>query len=86
MAYEPSTWADGEAGGTPITAAALNKIEQGIGGSAEASHTHAAGDIASGTLSTARIPSLAISKITGLQDALDALSARLDTLEGGGAA
>jgi hypothetical protein len=30
MAFEPRTWADGEAGGTPITAAELNRIEQGI--------------------------------------------------------
>lgn len=35
MAYEPSTWADGESGGTPITASALNKIEQGIAAKAE---------------------------------------------------
>lgn len=30
MAYERQTWADGEAGGTPITAARLNHIEEGI--------------------------------------------------------
>lgn len=30
MAFTPKTWADGEAGGTPITAAELNRIEQGI--------------------------------------------------------
>jgi hypothetical protein len=30
MAYEPKTWADGEAGGTPITADSLNHIETGI--------------------------------------------------------
>lgn len=36
-----------------------------------ASHTHAASDITSGTLDDARIPSLAISKTTGLQAALD---------------
>lgn len=30
MAYEPTVWADGEAGGTPITADALNKLEQGL--------------------------------------------------------
>lgn len=27
MAFEPGKWADGEAGGTPITAAELNRIE-----------------------------------------------------------
>lgn len=36
-----------------------------------ASHTHAAGDVTSGTLAAARVPSLAISKITGLQSELD---------------
>lgn len=35
-------------------------------------HTHIAADIISGTLDDARIPDLAISKTTGLQDALDA--------------
>lgn len=30
MAYEPQEWADGEDGGTPITAERLNHIEQGI--------------------------------------------------------
>ena len=30
MAFEPKTWADGEEGGTPITAAELNRIESGI--------------------------------------------------------
>jgi hypothetical protein len=30
MAYDKQTWADGEAGGTPITAARLLHIEQGI--------------------------------------------------------
>lgn len=32
MAYNPQTWADGEAGGTPITADRLNHIEQGVAG------------------------------------------------------
>ena len=27
MAFEPGKWADGSAGGTPITAAELNRIE-----------------------------------------------------------
>lgn len=30
MAYTPFEWADGEQGGTPITAERLNHIEQGI--------------------------------------------------------
>lgn len=28
--YEPTTWADGSSGGTPITAAQLNRMETGI--------------------------------------------------------
>ncbi|APU92091.1 hypothetical protein SEA_YEEZY_13 [Gordonia phage Yeezy] len=28
MAYTPKTWANGAGGGTPITAAELNRIEQ----------------------------------------------------------
>lgn len=38
---------------------------------APAAHTHAAADVVSGVLAAARIPSLAISQITGLQTALD---------------
>lgn len=30
MAYTPTDWKDGAAGGTPITAAELNRMEQGI--------------------------------------------------------
>lgn len=30
MAYTPKTWADGAAGGTPVTAFELNRIEGGI--------------------------------------------------------
>lgn len=30
ISYTPTTWADGADGGTPITAARLNNIEQGI--------------------------------------------------------
>ena len=38
---------------------------------ASTSHTHAATDVTSGTFADARIPSLAISKISGLQTALN---------------
>lgn len=30
MAFEPRTWANGKGGATPITAAELNRIEDGI--------------------------------------------------------
>ena|SRR5699024_1697364 len=55
--------------------------KQASGSYAAASHTHAAGDVDSGTFSTARIPALAISKITGLQAKIDEIEGRLDALE-----
>lgn len=30
MAFSPKTWVDGAGGGTPITAAELNRLEQAI--------------------------------------------------------
>lgn len=80
MAYTPQTWADGEAGGTPITAAALTHIETGIADATDAAEAALVADdipslpaskINSGTLADARIPALAIAKVTGLQAALD---------------
>lgn len=44
-------------------------------------HTHAAADINSGTFADARIPALAIAKITGLEARLTAIEGRLDGLE-----
>lgn len=44
-------------------------------GAAATSHTHPASDVVSGTLDEARIPSLAISKTSGLQTALDGKAA-----------
>ena len=80
---------------TPVSAEALEHIESGIAAAAEtadgaatAEHNHAAGDVTSGTFTVARIPDLAQSKINGLtaalgdlNDALDALTARVETLE-----
>lgn len=102
MAFTPDKWKDGESGGTPITASELNRIEASGAAASEAtgwadvtgkpatfppeSHTHAASEVSSGTLAVARIPALAVSKITGLQATLDDLEARVATLEGGGAA
>src|SRR5690625_1866096 len=45
------------------------------------SHTQAARDVDSGTISTARSPALAISKITGLQAKINEIEGRLDALE-----
>lgn len=48
---------------------------------APATHTHAAADIDSGTLADARIPALAIAKITGLQAIIDDYETRIAALE-----
>lgn len=42
MAFTPKTWADGTAGGTPVTAAELNRMEQGIDTAVEGSGITAA--------------------------------------------
>lgn len=43
MAFEPDKWADGEDGGTPITAAELNRIESAGAAKAAKGDTGAAG-------------------------------------------
>lgn len=79
MAFEPDKWADGEEGGTPITAAELNRME-------------AAGEVAAKTATWGQIakrpasfqPSEhnhSISEITDLQGVIDAIEGRLDVLE-----
>ena len=52
--------------------AALDAVEAIAGAAAEAGHKHAAADVTSGTFADARIPAIAVSKVTGLQAALDA--------------
>ena len=49
----------------------IDGLQALLDGKAASSHVHAAGDITSGTFADARIPNLAISKITSLQGALD---------------
>jgi len=51
--------------------ATIASLQGLLDGKAESEHTHAAADITSGTLAAARIPALDISKVTGLQAALD---------------
>lgn len=77
-AANPLPTSGGGSGGGPVD---WEDVENKPSEFPPASHTHAAGDVSSGTFSTARIPALAISKITGLQDALDGILARLDALE-----
>lgn len=39
MSYEPQVWQDGPEGGTPISAARLNHLEQGVAGISQAQDT-----------------------------------------------
>lgn len=51
MAYTQKTWADGSAGGTPVTAAELNRMETGI----DMAHDHLIGiQVWNGTAWSAR--------------------------------
>lgn len=49
----------------------LDAIEAEVTSKSDGDHKHAAADITSGTFADARIPALAIAKVTGLQAALD---------------
>ncbi len=90
MAYNPYTWSDGAEGNTPITAARLNALEQGLGTASTNAEADIevgdvpnlpAGKIDSGTFADDRIPTLAQSKITGLVAALSDIHDRLEALE-----
>jgi len=41
ISYTPTTWADGADGGTPITAARLNNIEQGVSAATKQANANA---------------------------------------------
>lgn len=60
----------------------LDAIEAAVTGKAETGHKHAAADITSGTLTAARIPTLDIAKVSGLQGALDGKQASGDYATG----
>lgn len=90
MAYTKfhEAWENSPSTATPVSAAALDHIEQGISnasstadGAAPASHTHVAADVTSGTFTAARIPDIAQSKVTGLEARLTAIEGRLTALE-----
>lgn len=70
MAFVPKTWADGSAGGTPITAAELNRIESGVAG------VDADQEALAGLVSTQA------ATISDLTDSVTALAARVTALEG----
>ena len=63
-AVAPATW-DEETSSIGVT------VGTSAGSVAAGNHVHAAGDVTSGTFAAARIPSLAISKVTNLQSELD---------------
>ena len=69
----PVTSVNGETGAVVLAATDV--------GAAATTHTHTAAQVASGTLADARIPALAIAKITGLEARLTAIEGRLDALE-----
>lgn len=97
MAYEPKTWADGAAGGTPITAAELNRIESGIDEAHEdlatipepltigtTASTAAAGNHSHNAADVGAAPAShthVITDVTGLQGILDDLTSRLEAVE-----
>lgn len=73
------------------TRTALDAVEAGLAGKAGSDHKHAAADVTSGTFDVARIPTLAIAKVSGLQAALSdkanaaalaELTTRVEALEG----
>ena len=76
MAYDPHQWADGEDGGTPITAERLNHMEDGI---EDAASTATWGQVANrpSTFSPSNHDH-PISEVTGLQSALDSKQATGD--------
>lgn len=76
MAYNPFEWADGEEGGTPITAERLNHMESGISDAADAAD--AAGSTATWGQVANRPSTFApashehvVGEVDGLQGALD---------------
>lgn len=60
------------------TKASSADLTSGLAGKADTVHTHAASDVTSGEFVQARIPSLDISKTTGLQTALDGKASTTD--------
>lgn len=70
MTYAPKTWLDGSSGGTPITAADLNRIEQGVAsasaGTPGPANSLAVGSVAAGPSASATITGTAPSQTLNL--------------------
>lgn len=69
MAYTKQTWTNDDPA-TPLSGARLSHMEDGIEDAHEAVDGISFSDI-SGTATAAQVPTLAISKVSGLQSALD---------------
>lgn len=94
--FAPYTWADGEAGGTPITAEQLNKIEQFLSilrvfalmtdGQLQGLQAEVNSRV-SAVVATANEANMKANtlegQMTGVQEQIDLIVARLDALEGG---
>lgn len=73
MAYTPQTWANGKAGGTPVTAEALTRLENGVRDAAATADTaltaaQASAPSGGGTGSTALVGGVALDSFTGTTD------------------
>lgn len=69
MAFSQKTWVDGKSGGTPITAAELNRIETGVAG------------VDADQDALANLVTTLSSTVDDLQTALGALTSRVEALE-----
>lgn len=84
MAFEPDKWADGEEGGTPITAAELNRIEASGAAKAQRGEKGEKGDPgAEGARGPAGADGAAGADGFGTEVQYDDLVARVTALEGG---
>jgi hypothetical protein len=80
LAYDKQIWADYPTGGTPISAARLNHMEEGIATAGSSASADAAQATANTALSTANT---AVTKANNAQADVDALSATFEPATGG---
>lgn len=80
MSYTKQSWADGPAGGTPISAARLNHMEDGIASASSSAAADAAQATANAALSKANT---ALTAANNAQSDVDALGATFEPVSGG---
>lgn len=80
MAYDPQVWKDFPVGGTPISAARLNHMEQGIASAGSTAAADAAQATANTALSTAKT---ALTAATNAQTDVDTLASTFEPATGG---